>query len=124
MTLSNNGTQELLVREAFIDLIAPDENDVLPVVVSSDLPRVLKPGEIALVTLPIPALFMQTAESNLRQMVLTFHVFTLKGKLRLAAKELNPFTANSIISDADWKPFILKKRRWWQGMRGTQKSWV
>jgi len=108
ITLSNTGNQELLLREVIVDIEGGSEEWAVPVIKTQNIPMVIEPGSIALLTLPIPKLFMRRLTDRDKMMKLEFHLYTSKAELRIASKTLTPFNENNIPKD-DWIPFKLSK---------------
>lgn len=108
ITLSNNGNKEFLVRDVLIDYEPSVEGELVPML-KTELPLVLKAGEIKLLRLNIPNLFMEKAQESGSMMQLEFHIIDLYGRLQLAEKSLTPHVEGSNISRNDWIPFKLRK---------------
>lgn len=108
IAISNTGNRELVLREIEI-LSSPEiENDLFPVPESDQVPAVLKPGEVKLLTFPIPDRYLHKLAKEKRMLRLNFHIFTTEAKLKLATKDLTPPVGGADIPESDWKPFKLQ----------------
>ena len=109
-SFSNIGNKELLIREAQLDLANVTESYFVPEISSADLPVVLKPGQMLLLRLGIPSLFMRNAAKSGHKILVQFHVFSPEAKSFLLSKELTPLNEDDLEIDAEgWKPFKLGK---------------
>jgi hypothetical protein len=108
ISLSNNGNRELLLRELEILSLPEREDELFPIIECDNIPAVIKPGEIKLVTFGVPNLYLQKLASEGRLIRLNFHIFTTDAKLRIATKDLCPISDEVEIPKSDWNPFKLK----------------
>ena len=107
--LSNTGNRELLVREAQLDLVGVNGQYAVPEISSTELPAVLKPGQILLLSLGIPSLFMRNAAKSGHKVILKFHVFSPEAKSFLLFKELTLLDDDLEIDAQGWEPSKLGK---------------
>ena len=105
--VSNSGNTEILVREAGIDLVGKAGNYHVPEIETTCLPTILKPGQIVLVSLDIPSLFMRNAESSGHEVQIQFHVFSHKAKAFALSKKIALLNESLAIDAAGWTPFFL-----------------
>lgn len=105
--VSNSGNTEILVREAGIDLVGKAGKYLVPEIERTCLPTVLKPGQIVLVSLGIPSLFMRNAASSGHEVQIQFHVFSHEAKAFVLSKKIALLNESLEIDAAAWKPFFL-----------------
>ncbi|MFC1577603.1 hypothetical protein ACFL36_01195 [Thermodesulfobacteriota bacterium] len=108
-SLSNTGNKELLVREIQVDLIGASGNYIVPEIYSTEIPAVLKPGQIFLLNICLPSLFMRNATKSGHKVSIQFHVLSPKAKLYIVSKELEFLNEELEINSEGWKPFRLRK---------------
>jgi len=108
-SLSNSGNKELLVREAQLDLVGATGQYIVPEVLSSELPVVIKPGQMHLLRLGIPGLFMRNAAKSGDKVLLRFHVFSPEARSFFLSKELKLLNEELEIDAKGWEPFKLGK---------------
>lgn len=108
IAISNTGNRGLVLREIEILSFPEIDGELFPVLESELIPAVLKPGEMKLLTIPIPDLYLQKLVKGNRVLRLNFHIFTTEASLKLATKDLTPPVGGADIPESDWKPFKLQ----------------
>lgn len=108
IAISNTGNRELVLREIEILSFPEIEGELFPILKSEQVPTVLKPGEMKLLTFPIADLYLQKLAKENRMLRLNFHIFTAEATLKLATKNLTPPVGGADIPESDWKPFKLQ----------------
>lgn len=108
VAISNTGNRELVLREIEILSFPEIEGELFPVLESEQVPAVLKPGEMKLLTFPVPDHYLQKLAKENRALRLNFHIFTTEATLKLATKDLTPPVSGADIPESDWKPFKLQ----------------
>jgi hypothetical protein len=111
-SLSNTGNRELLVWEAQLDLVGAIGQYTVPEVPSSELPTVIKPGQILLLSFGIPVLFMRNAAKSGYKVLVRFHGFSPEAKSFFLYKELKPLNEELEIDAKGWEPFIEVQQSW------------
>lgn len=104
--LSNTGTLELLVRDISLVLDGPDAG-IVPEITPSVLPTVLKPGQVQLLKLEIPNLFMRKSAMSGRGVSVQFHVVSSRGIFYRPSKVLAPQRETHDLPPDVWAPFVL-----------------
>lgn len=108
-SLSNTGTLELLISDVGIDLVNVSEQYLLPEISSLDIPIVLRPGQIKLLRVTIPDLFMRNAAKTGHKVLVEFQVHSPKAKLYLLTKELLLLNEDLEMTPDGWQPFVLSQ---------------
>jgi hypothetical protein len=98
-SLSNTGNRELLVWEAQLDLVGAIGQYTVPEVPSSELPTVIKPGQILLLSFGIPVLFMRNAAKSGYKVLVRFHGFSPEAKSFFLSKCLVPQCDGVLYTD-------------------------
>lgn len=105
-SLSNAGNLELLVKGVMLELDV-DDGRLVPEV-SSELPRVLRPGQIQLIRVSIPSRFIENVAESGRGLNVVFEVFSSKGDSYLPAKVIfGPGSEAGEFKRDLWKSFPL-----------------
>ena len=104
--LANSGTLELLVREVSVDFMSPAAG-LVPEISPAALPAVLKPGQVQLLRLEIPNLFLSKVAQSGQAVSLQFHVFSSRGTLYRPSKVLAPQGEVHDLPPDTWVPFKL-----------------
>lgn len=104
----NTGNTEILVREVGVDLIGRSGNYLVPEIDTPSLPAVLKPGQIVLVSIDIPCLFMRDAIASGHGAEIRFHVFSHEAKSFVLSKQIALLNEKLEIDTAGWTPFFLR----------------
>ena len=104
--LSNTGTLELLLREISIDASSPDVG-LLPEIHLEELPLVVSPGQVKLVKVQVPNLFIRNIAQRGGGVEFAFHIFSSRGDLYLARKAVSSLDASLELPKRTWSPFSL-----------------
>jgi|SRR5690348_8074373 hypothetical protein len=106
--LSNTGTLELLIRDVSLDL-TPRRSNLIPDISPASVPIVLKPGQVQLLRIEIPNLFLRKIAQNQQGIVVQFHIFSSRGTFYMPEKTLIPKVADYVMPEDAWAPFLLGK---------------
>jgi|GEM_PF-7048108 len=107
--LSNTGTLDLLIRDISFDLTA-HRSDPIPDIAPSFIPTVLKAGQVQLLKITLPNLFLQKAARNQYGIVIQFHIFSSRGIFYMPEKLIVPRVADYPMPEDAWSPFLLGKK--------------
>ena len=106
--LSNTGTLELLLREVALDVSGP-YTGLLPETNPEDMPIVIGPGQVKLIKVQIPNLFIRNLAQRGGSIEFDFHIFSSRGNLYLARKLVAPLDESLELPKSTWSPFSLGK---------------
>lgn len=118
-SLANTGNRELLVQQAAIEVVGSSGGNLVPELEPTEIPTVLKAGEIKLVILRVPRRFLENIARDEKDVQFEFHIFAPGGQLHSTTKRLNLIFEEGEVSDDDhaalegednWKPFKLGRR--------------
>ena len=108
-SLSNNGNREILVRDIEILHFSNSRSSLVPDIKPEIVPLIIKPGELQLINIKLPKLFMDKALKAGEPVLTQFHVYSTDGKLYLARKEIPSLSKESSLDDKMWYPFRLQR---------------
>ncbi|WP_144401351.1 hypothetical protein [Francisella philomiragia] len=111
IAVSNSGNREFIIREVDIFDSPEEQGDTFPILKIDNVPMVMKPGEIKLLTFPIDDYYLLKLRDRNKRFKLEFHIYTDKAKHMIAIKELSP----NIVSEegtpkSDWEPFKIQNK--------------
>lgn len=106
--LSNTGTLDLLIREISLDLTGSDTG-LTPEISPSSIPMVLKAGQVQLLRIELPNLFLRKVAQNRNDIIFQFHIFSSRGTFYLPEKTFTPKVADYVAPEDAWSPFLLGK---------------
>lgn len=107
--LSNNGNRELLLRDIIVDVTNSPQGMLLPVIKNYEIPVIIKPGQMVLLNIELPKLFLTRIVETDLVVSLDFHIYSTDAKLFIVTKLLKFTNQNLEISPDGWKPFKLGK---------------
>lgn len=105
----NNGNRDLLIQSVEVDFSENSSNRAYPELNLNEVPCSLKAGGCELLAIPIPKLFMENAQNKDLLIKIIIYVYTIKGELRIATKNLTPIIGDKGPASLDWQPFFLRK---------------
>lgn len=109
----------MLVQQAAIEVVGSSGGNLVPELEPTEIPTVLKAGEIKLVILRVPRRFLENIARDEKDVQFEFHIFAPGGQLHSTTKRLNLIFEEGEVSDDDhaalegednWKPFKLGRR--------------
>ena len=106
----NNGNRDLLIQSIEIGLSEDVPNMTYPELEVREVPCTLKAKESKLLSIPIPKLFLRTAQASDLLLKLAIFVYTIDGEFRIATKKLVPVIDDVSPSSLDWAPFSMRKK--------------
>ena len=111
VTLSNTGNRELLVRDIEL-LCSPEKGDeTFPVVEHTNIPVVIKPGEVKLLKINVPNYYLKFLSSRKQKLKFLFHIYSNDVTLYVCEKTLSFPYKNNEPTKEDWKPFKMFKAK-------------
>jgi len=113
-SFSNTGNKEILLRGVDIDLIKWEYGDLVPKILSPQLPIVIKPGGVSLVKLSIPKYFCEKLSHKQKEFSLDFSVISSDGTQYFATLILMPMIIDEdgnigFLPESLKRPFLLKR---------------
>lgn len=107
--LSNNGNREILIRDVEIVHFSNSVHTLVPDIKPEIIPMIIKPGQLQLIKINLPKLFMKKAFEAKESVLTQFHVYSTNGKLYLASKEVPSLLEKNNFKSNTWQPFKLHK---------------
>jgi hypothetical protein len=110
-SVANTGNVVLIIKEILIDPINPPINFASPIINPNGIPAILKPEQMQMVNINIPALLFESAAHSQFMIRITFIIVSPKGKIYNVPHYIQPEMGGLEIEKSAWIPFKLKKRR-------------
>lgn len=112
-SMANSGNVEVLIHEIILNLSPWSKNELVPEVTSSDLPTVIKPGEIKLIYFRLPSQFIFDVGGQDVTIELQFDPTTSQGEIHPMRKSLKPIISEDSIPPSWLAPFKMDSSKWW-----------